>query len=71
MCIRDSIAPTIDAGIAASFGESVPDLQEAVLDKLREHANAQDVADVLEPVLDDEAADVVDQVWRALLLPPP
>jgi len=26
---------------------------------------------VLEPVLDDEAADVVDQVWRALLLPPP
>lgn len=65
------IAPTIDAGIAASFGESVPDLQEAVLDKLREHANAQDVADVLEPVLDDEAADVVDQVWRALLLPPP
>lgn len=65
-----SAASVVDEGIAESFGERVPDLVEAALDKLREHASAQDVVDVLAPVLDEEASDVVDKLWRFLLLVP-
>ena len=62
------VAPIIDRGIEESFGEPVPDLLEAVLDKLRERASAQDVVDVLAPVLDeDEAPALVERVWRFLV----
>ena len=62
------MAPIIDRGIEESFGEPVPDLLEAVLDKLRERASAQDVVDVLAPVLDeDEAPALVERVWRFLV----
>ncbi|WFD04992.1 hypothetical protein MVES1_000317 [Malassezia vespertilionis] len=63
-----SYTPLLDAGIEASFGEVVEDLRDAALEKLREEASAQEVLDVLEPVLDDEAPALVASVWRALLL---
>ncbi|WFD22412.1 hypothetical protein MEQU1_001082 [Malassezia equina] len=60
--------PLLDCGIAESFGESVPDLVDAAMEQLEAHASAADVADVLAPVLDDDAAVVVDTLWRALLV---
>ncbi|KAL4403111.1 spliceosomal complex protein [Malassezia pachydermatis] len=62
-----SIASLLDTGIAESFGESVPDLCDAAMEKLRDHADAHDIEEALAPVLDDDAPALVDQVWRALL----
>lgn len=61
------LAQTLDDGIAASFGERVPDLVEAALEQVRAHGRADELHGVLEPVLDDEAAPLVDAVWRAML----
>ena len=65
--------PLLDPGIADSFGEPVPDLVDAAMEQLHAHAAAPDVAEVLEPVLDEDAAALVDTLWRALLVgrPPP
>ncbi|WFD26201.1 hypothetical protein MNAN1_001178 [Malassezia nana] len=65
--------PLMDQGIAESFGEPVPDLVEAAMEQLQAHASASRVADVLTPVLDEDAAGLVDTLWRALLVgrPPP
>ena len=65
--------PLLDRGIADSFGEPVPDLVDAAMEQLHAHAAAPDVAEVLEPVLDEDAAALVDTLWRALLVgrPPP
>lgn len=60
--------PILDDGIAESLGERVSDLCDAAMDKLREHVSAAEVAAVLEPVLDEDAAGVVERVWRALLV---
>jgi len=60
--------PLLDRGIADSFGEPVPDLVDAAMEQLHAHAAAANVAEVLEPVLDEDAAALVDTLWRALLV---
>lgn len=58
----------VGAGIEASLGEAVDDLRDAVLERVREHASAPELVEVLEPVLEEDAAPLVTSLWRALLV---
>lgn len=65
---QETYQPLLDAGIEDSLGEAVDDLRDAALEKLREHAPAHEIIEVLEPVLEDDAHALVVRLWRALLV---
>ncbi|WFD38848.1 uncharacterized protein MJAP1_001812 [Malassezia japonica] len=64
----ETYQPLLDAGIEDSLGEAVDDLRDAALEKLREHAPAHEIIEVLEPVLEDDAHALVVRLWRAMLV---
>ena len=47
--------------------EAVDDLRDAVLERVRERAPAAELIEVLEPVLEEDAAPLVTSLWRAML----
>ncbi|WFD32360.1 hypothetical protein MSPP1_003405 [Malassezia sp. CBS 17886] len=66
--VSRTYAPLLDAGIEASLGERVDDLRDAAVEKVRACVDARSIVDVLEPVLEEDATDVVSTLWRALLV---
>lgn len=63
----DDYVALLDAGIETSLGEAVDDLRDAVLERVRERAPAAKLIEVLEPVLEEDAAPLVTSLWRAML----
>ncbi|KAI3628869.1 hypothetical protein CBS14141_000572 [Malassezia furfur] len=63
----DDYVALLDAGIETSLGEAVDDLRDAVLERVRERAPAAELIEVLEPVLEEDAAPLVTSLWRAML----
>lgn len=48
--IQSKYRSQLDAGIEESIGEKVPELTEAVIEKLRGRSSAKEIVEVLEPV---------------------
>jgi RNA-binding protein 25 len=58
----------LDQGIVDSIGESVPDMVEELLKKVRAHQTAKDLIGVVEEVLEEEAVPLIEKLWRELLI---
>jgi RNA-binding protein 25 len=58
----------LDKGIVESIGESVPDMVEELVKKVREHQSAKDLISVVEEVLEEEASPLIEKLWRELLI---
>lgn len=60
--------PLLDQGIVESLGESVPDMVDELLENIRKHGSAADLVEVVEPVLEEEAAPLIANLWVELLV---
>jgi len=65
--LSDKILPFTTKKVIEALGTEDEDLVSAVMDKLKEHASAQDMVEELEPILEDEAVDFVIKIWRFVL----
>ncbi|GAA5886101.1 hypothetical protein JCM5296_007089 [Sporobolomyces johnsonii] len=66
--IKHKIAPFANQCIVEYLGGEEAELLNAVTEHLRAHKPAQELVEELEPVLDEEANDLVVKVWRVLVL---
>lgn len=51
-----------------SIGESVPDMVDELIKKVRAHASAKDLISVVDEVLEEEATPLIEKLWRALII---
>lgn len=58
----------LDKGIVDSIGESVPDMVDELINKVRAHATAKELVGFVEEVLEEEASPLIEKLWRALLI---
>lgn len=58
----------LDRGIVDSIGESVPDMVDELVVKVKAHASAKDLIGVVEAVLEEEATPLIEKLWRELLI---
>lgn len=58
----------LDKGIVESIGESVPDMVDELIKKVRAHASADDLVGVVDEVLEEEAEPLIAKLWRELLI---
>jgi RNA-binding protein 25 len=58
----------LDKGIVDSIGESVPDMVDELILKVRAHAPAKELIGVVEAVLEEEAILLIEKLWRELLI---
>ncbi|GAA5930631.1 hypothetical protein JCM1841_006822 [Sporobolomyces salmonicolor] len=66
--IKRKMAPFANQCIVEYLGGEEAELLNAVTEHLRAHKPAQELVEELEPVLDEEANDLVVKVWRVLVL---
>ncbi|UZJ52678.1 hypothetical protein CBS101457_001998 [Exobasidium rhododendri] len=66
--IEESYKALLDKGIVESIGESVPDMVEELVSKIRAHHSAKDLISVVEEVLEEEAVPLIERLWRELLI---
>ena len=60
--VNDKIQPFTVKKVIEALGTEDDDLVEAVIDKLRQHATADEMVEELEPVLEDETVEFVIKV---------
>ncbi|KWU44249.1 hypothetical protein RHOSPDRAFT_34264 [Rhodotorula sp. JG-1b] len=66
--IKRRIEPYANRAIVGYLGAEEPELVNAITEYLRAHKTPQELLEELEPVLDEDAQDLVVKVWRVLAI---